>query len=47
MSYARIQFEKKKVNRVLQRCKNSRHEDGKKRAARKDEKKLQDQQYAY
>lgn len=41
MSWARIQFERKQVNGVLVRCKNSRHDSQKARAQKKDERKLQ------
>lgn len=40
MSWARIQFERKQVNRVLVRCKNSKHVHQKARTLRKDERKL-------
>lgn len=39
MSWARIQFERKQINKVLRRCKNSSH--GKtQRAAARDERRL-------
>ncbi len=42
MSWARINFERKQVNRVLTRCKNSRHESNKRRVKDRDQKKLQE-----
>jgi hypothetical protein len=41
MSWARIQFERKQVNRVLVRCKNTKHNSQKARVQKKDERKLQ------
>jgi len=42
MSWARINFERKQVNKVLTRCKNSKHESHKKRVKDRDQKRLQE-----
>ena len=38
MSWARRMADKKKLNRVLVRCKNARHEDKRERALERDNK---------
>ena len=42
MTWAKIQFEKKMVNRVLSRCKNTRHVSKKTRVQEKDRRRLED-----
>ncbi len=42
MTYAKIAFERKQVNKVLVRCKNSRHADRKQRVMRRDERRLKE-----
>lgn len=41
-SWARVQWERKQVNKVLVRCKNQRHTAHKQRVQKRDERKLSD-----
>lgn len=41
-SWARIQHERKQLNKVLVRCKNSVHQKNRRRVMKRDEKRLQD-----
>lgn len=40
-SWARIQYERKQINKVLVRCKNGAHRASKIRAQKRDEKRLE------
>lgn len=45
MSYARINFERKQVNKVLTRCKNGKHSDKRKQAEKLNQRQLRDMAY--
>ena len=42
MSYARIKFERKQVNQVLRRCKNTKHSDKRKQVEKLSPRQLKD-----
>ena len=46
-SWARVQYEKKQLNKVLVRCKNSVHKSKKTKTLRKDEKRLSRESFAW
>lgn len=41
-SWARIQYERKQINKVLVRCKNGVHQKNRRRLMERDEKRLQE-----